>query len=113
MNDVVAPQPDDKATPAPQSEAPVAEIEIVDTPVVAPEGTPQAQPAPAQPLIAGKFRTPEEAAKAYEEAQRMMHEKAQEAATYRKMLEEQAARPQPAYQPPPVDIGEKFRERLA
>lgn len=107
----VAPQTEDKATPAPQPDAPIAEIEIVDTPV-APEVTPQAQPAPA-PLIAGKFRTPEEAAKAYEEAQRMMHEKAQEAATYRKMLEEQAARPQPAYQAPSVDIGEKFRERLA
>ena len=87
---------------------------IVDTPV-APEAAAPAPPAPAAPapLIAGKFRTPEEAAKAYEEAQRMMHEKAQEAATYRKMLEERQAQPTPAYQAPQVDIGEKFRERLA
>jgi hypothetical protein len=101
--DTVAPQVQQTSAPASM------EIEIVDTPAAAPE--PQAAP-PA--LIFGKYRTIEDAEKAYAEAQRAMHEKSQEAATYRKVLDERQAAPvTPHPAPPPVDFDGQFRERLA
>lgn len=99
-------KPNDTVETAPQ---PV--IEVVDTPVAAPEGQTQAQPAQA-PLYFGKYRTLEDAEKAYSEAQRQMHEKAKEASIYRQMVEERQAAPTPA-PAPAVDFGEKFREKLA
>lgn len=112
MNEV-APKTEDTASAPPQVDPQQMEIEIVDTVAAAPEVEQQAPPAPA-PLIAGKFRTIEEAEKAYSEAQRAMHEKAQEAATYRKMLDEpRQAQPAPAYSAAPSDYEEKIREKLA
>ena len=107
--------PEDKGTPAPAAATPPVEIEVVDTP------TPPEEVAPApqedkQPLYFGKFRSLEDAEKAYSEAQRTMHEKAQEAATYRKMLDEtRQAPPTPAYpqQHVPQDFDDRFREQLA
>lgn len=110
MDPVVAPQATDTAPPVLQPQAPAPmEIEIVETPVSAPAAEPAAPPA----LIFGKYRTVEDAEKAYSEAQRAMHEKSQEAATYRKMLDERASAPSPQAQAPPVDFDGQFRERLA
>lgn len=108
MDPVVPQAPDTppQAQPSP-SPAPM-EIEIVDTPVAAPEA-PAAPPA----LIFGKYRTLDDAEKAYSESQRAMHEKAQEAATYRKVLDERQAPVATPHQAPPVDFDGQFRERLA
>jgi len=109
--DPVVPQAEDTATQAQQIAAPAPmEIEVVDTPAAPAAAVPEAPPA----LIFGKYRSLEDAEKAYSEAQRVMHERSQEAATYRKMLDERAAPPPtPAYQQPPVDLDGQFRERLA
>ena len=113
MSEGVVAQVADTASAAQPSQTPPVEIEIVDTPT-APVAEAVAAPAANPPLYFGKYRTVEDAEKAYSEAQRAMHEKAQEAATYRKLLDERAAAPPPQYQQPPaVDLDGKFRERLA
>ncbi|HEY5997963.1 MAG TPA: hypothetical protein VI078_01500 [bacterium] len=103
----------DTATPAPQPD-PQPQIEIVDTPVVAPEvAAPAPAPAP-PPLIFGKYRTPEDAEKAYSEAQRAMHEAKTEAAKLREQLEQRAAyNPPPPAVEPVTNFEDKFREQLA
>lgn len=53
-------------------------------PVPPQQGQPSEQ---APPLLAGKFKTPQELEKAYAEAQKTMHAKAQEAAEAKKQLE--------------------------
>lgn len=106
-------------TPAPQSE-PQADVglkfEIVDTPEGTPEGggaAVSAQPQPQERLIAGKYRTIEEAEKGLTEAQRAMHEAREKAAAYEKMLVERANQPIPSQHSSPPDMDESIREKLA
>lgn len=89
-------------------------FELVDTPEGTPEGgvSAQPQPAPQEKLIAGKYRTIEEAEKGLSEAQRAMHEAREKASAYEKILMERANQPTPP-QHPPAEMDEKFREMLA
>ena len=100
------------APPQVQSPAPM-EIEVVDTVAASPEAN--AVPSPQSAPIFGKYKSLDEAEHGYKEVERAMHEKAQEAATYRRMLDERQAQPvTPQYAPAPVpDFDEKFREQLA
>ena len=114
MDAVVAPT-QDTATAAQQpvvSAAPAVEtFEIVDTPVAPPAVEAAVPAAPA--LVFGKYKSLEDAEEGVKNLERTMHEKAQEAATYRKLLDERAAAPTPQYQAPPVDMDSQFRERFA
>lgn len=107
MPDEVAAKVEDTAG---QAQLPL-EIEVVDTPSSAPV-TPEAPPA-APSLIMGKYKSLEDAEEGLKNLERTMHEKAQEAATYRKLLDERAAAPTPQFQQPQVDMDSQFRERLA
>jgi len=107
--DAVAAKVEDTAGAAQPSQTPPVEFEIVDTPTPAPEAA-----APAAPqLYFGKYKSLEDAEEGLKSLERTMHEKAQEAATYRKLLDERATPPTPQYQPPAVDMDSQFRERLA
>jgi len=74
------------------------------------EGAGAVEPQPQQ--IFGKYATIEDAEKAYQEAQRKMHEATQEASAWRQVVQQT---PQPGYgHPPPPDPGqmdEAFREQ--
>ena len=113
MDPVLDQQAPDTAPAAPQSQAPAPmEIEIVDTPAVAPDAA--AAPAAPPQTGFGKYNSLEDAEKGLKELERTMHEKAQEAATYRKLLDERAAAPPtPQFQQAPADMDSQFRERLA
>lgn len=75
----------DPVTPPPDAPAPVVSTSTAPPPTI----STSTEPPPADPVLyAGKFKTPEELAKGYEELQKSFTTKAQEAATARKALEE-------------------------
>jgi hypothetical protein len=87
----VAEQPPADAPPVapPKEDAPVVSTEAAPppTPTLSTSTAPPAAPAD-EKLYAGKFKTPEDLAKGYEELQKSFTTKAQEAASARKALEE-------------------------
>lgn len=105
---------EDTPTAAPQEDAPTEPtFEFADTPTEGPDATGQEEAVPPEEPIFGKYTSMEEAERAYKEAERMAHERAEEAATYRKALE--TVQPTPAAQYPQPDQGqvdEQFRGHL-
>ena len=107
---------EDTSTPDPQE--PTVQLVDVDN-QGEPEGGSQETTAAPEPqgeqLLAGKFKSPEDLANAYQEVERLAHERSEEAATYRKIIEQQQPQTTPAPQPVPdqAALNEKFRAQLA
>jgi len=87
-------EPAQEAPPEPPKEA--APAEIKETPKEAPKEVPKTETPAEQPLLAGKFKTPEDLVRGYEELQKSFTTKAQEAATARKALEEREKQAPPS-----------------
>lgn len=80
--------PQDTPPPATPPETPAPAVATDTAPPVTQTVSTSTAPPAEIPLYAGKFKTPEDLAKGYEELQKSFTNKAQEAATARKALEE-------------------------
>jgi hypothetical protein len=115
MTDEPTAQATDTSEPAPQeTDGDTLQFEIADTPGAEPTVEPTGDAPPPEKYF-GKYDSMEDAERGFQEAQRAMHEKAEEAAAYRKALEAvqtPAQQPQYAGQPDRDTLNDQFRSHL-